>query len=119
MHFQVAPMAQGKLVQCLTGSIFDVVLDLRKNSKTYGKWEGIRLTSESHQMIYVPEGFAHGFQALEEGTKVLYKCTKLYSKEYERGIRFDDPDLAISWPYPPSLISPKDFELPYLKDLKL
>jgi dTDP-4-dehydrorhamnose 3,5-epimerase len=118
MHFQVGSMAQGKLVQCLTGSIFDVVVDLRAGSKTFGQWEGISLSSENHQMLYVPEGFAHGFQALEDNTRVFYKCTNLYSKEHERGIRFDDPELAIKWPLTAEKISPKDLELPFFRDFK-
>ncbi|MGE3974936.1 MAG: dTDP-4-dehydrorhamnose 3,5-epimerase [Bdellovibrionales bacterium] len=114
-HYQLDPRAQGKLVQCMTGSIYDVVVDVRQGSPTYGQWEGISLSSEGHQMLYVPEGFAHGFQALEDNTRVFYKCTSLYSKEHERGIRFDDPTLAVKWPLPAEKISPKDLELPFFK----
>jgi dTDP-4-dehydrorhamnose 3,5-epimerase len=114
LHYQVDPMAQGKLVQCLTGSIFDVIVDLRPKSKTFGQWESLRISSENHQMLYVPEGFAHGLQALEDNTRVFYKCTNLYSKEHERGLRYDDPKLSIPWPLPPQNMSPKDLELPLL-----
>lgn len=113
LHYQVDPMAQGKLVQCLTGSIFDVIVDLRPQSKTYGQWESLQLSSENHHMLYVPEGFAHGLQALENNTRVFYKCTNLYSKEHERGLRFDDPRLSIPWPLEPQNMSPKDLELPF------
>jgi len=117
LHFQVHPFAQGKLVRCFKGSIFDVAVDIRKKSKTFGKWHGVTLSRPDHA-IYIPPGFAHGFQALEEGTFVYYKCTALYSPEHEKGIRYDDPELAIHWPLEGLALSEKDLKLPFLKDLR-
>lgn len=116
MHFQVDPMAQGKLVRCLQGSVFDVAVDLRKGSKTYGRWYGVTL-KPTQQALYVPPGFAHGFQALESNSMIYYKCTSLYSPTHEKGIRYDDPDLAIKWPIPSAGVSEKDLILPLLRDL--
>lgn len=99
LHFQKAPCAQGKLVRVIKGSAFDVAVDIRKNSPTYGKWIGIELTADNKKMFWVPEGFAHGFVALEDDTHFLYKTTDYYDKESEGAILWNDPDLNIQWPY--------------------
>lgn len=98
LHFQRSPYAQGKLVRVVKGSAFDVAVDIRKDSPTYGKWTGIQLSADNKKMFWVPEGFAHGFVALEDDTHFLYKTTDYYSKESEGAIRWNDPDLNIQWP---------------------
>jgi len=117
LHLQKNPMAQGKLVRCLKGRIWDVALDLRPQSKTFQQWTSYELSEENHSALYIPPGFAHGFQALEENTLVFYKCTELYSKGHEVGLRFDDKTLGIPWPLPPSELSEKDQKLPTLQEL--
>ncbi len=97
MHLQIPPHEQGKLIRCLSGEIYDVVVDLRKNSKTFKKWFGVELSAKKNQALYVPYGFAHGFQALEDSL-VVYKCTTEYAAKFERGIRYDSPELNIKWP---------------------
>lgn len=116
LHFQV-PNPQGKLVQALQGEVFDVAVDIRKGSPTFGQWFGAVLSAENHRQLYVPEGFAHGFCVLSETALFAYKCTRLYDAQADRGIRFDDPDIGIQWPLdgPPSL-SGKDEKAPLLKD---
>ncbi len=121
LHFQ-SKHPQGKLVRVLSGSIFDVVVDIRKNSPTYGKHAGARLSTEPRQMLWVPVGFAHGFVALEEGTEIHYKTTDYYHPEFEAGLRWNDPDLGISWPlekYGVTTlnINDRDARFPVLKDL--
>ncbi|MFM8808384.1 MAG: dTDP-4-dehydrorhamnose 3,5-epimerase [Spartobacteria bacterium] len=98
LHYQVAPAAQGKLVFVLSGSIFDVVVDVRPASAAFGKWIGLELKAESHTMVWIPEGFAHGFLVTSDTADVAYKTTGFYSPEHERRIRWDDPDLNIAWP---------------------
>ena len=97
MHYQNPPMAETKLVKCLRGSIYDVIIDLRKGSDTFLKWYGETLSSKNRRMIYIPEGFAHGFQTLEKNCELLYFHTKFYSPDYEKAIRFDDPRVGINW----------------------
>jgi dTDP-4-dehydrorhamnose 3,5-epimerase len=118
LHFQVVPFEQGKLITCIRGSIFDVVVDLRPDSPTFGKWESMDLSAENRLALYVPEGFAHGFQSMEDASRVLYKCTAEYSKEHEAGIIFSDPDLGIPWPLPSPSLSPKDLTLPTFAEWK-
>lgn len=98
MHYQVAPYQEVKVVRCVKGAVFDVVIDLRSDSLTYGKWIGIELTEDNYKMLYVPEGFAHGYQTLEDNTEVSYHVSQFYCPESERGIRWDDPAFGIKWP---------------------
>lgn len=107
MHFQ-NPNAQGKLVGVLAGSVYDVAVDLRQNSKTFGKWFGIELSKENRLQMYVPPGFAHGFLALEDNTMFYYKCTDFYSPSSERSLLWNDADVGIQWPTKEPLLSPKD-----------
>lgn len=118
LHFQVAPKQQSKLVRCIKGEIYDCVVDLRKSSKTFGKYFSILLSQENKLMLYVPEGFAHGFSVLSPEAEVSYKVSAEYCPKSEQGIRFDDPDLAIDWKVKNPIVSEKDKILPYLKDLK-
>ena len=98
LHFQKAPYAQGKLVRVVQGKVWDVAVDIRPESKTYGQWVGLELSAENKTMFWIPEGFAHGFMALEENTQFLYKTTNYYHKDSERAIMWNDPTLAIEWP---------------------
>ncbi|HYG82921.1 MAG TPA: dTDP-4-dehydrorhamnose 3,5-epimerase [Pyrinomonadaceae bacterium] len=113
MHFQVKPHEEAKLVRCTRGSLYDVALDIRPDSPTYLQWEAVELTEENRLMFYVPEGFAHGYQTLEDDTEVFYQMSELYHPESARGLRWDDPKLGIRWPLPVSVISQRDtqFEL--------
>ena len=108
MHFQKEPFQEVKIVKCIQGKIFDVVIDLRVESRTYKKWFGVELSADKQKMIYVPEGFAHGFQTLEENTHVLYQMSNWFSPEHEKGIRWDDKDFNIKWPITDLIISKKD-----------
>ncbi len=118
LHYQVAPRAQAKLIRVIRGKVFDVVVDLRKRSKTYGKCITEILSSENKKMIFIPEGFAHGFLALESGTEVLYKTSDFYSFKHERGIAWNDPALGIRWPKlgVPYQLSEKDRHYPVLAE---
>ncbi len=115
LHYQLKPMEQGKLVRCIKGKIWDVAVDIRKGSPWYGKWVGIELSEENKLMLWIPPGFAHGFVALEDA-EVIYKCTKEYAPQYDRGIIWNDPELAIHWPIKNPILSLKDANLPNLKD---
>lgn len=113
MHYQIPPFQEVKLVRCTRGSIYDVIIDLRPQSDTYKEWLGVRLRAESHGMLYVPEGFAHGFQTLEEGTEVFYQVSQFYTPTHERGVRWNDPAFGIAWPEAGSrVISAKDESWP-------
>ena len=116
LHFQVPPVAQSKLIRVTRGAIYDVVVDLRKSSPTYGKWRSFDLSAENFQQLFVPAGFAHGFCTLEENTEVQYKVDSPYSPAHDCGIRWNDPDLAIVWPIKEPILSAKDHDLPYFKD---
>ncbi|MCW3078327.1 MAG: dTDP-4-dehydrorhamnose 3,5-epimerase [Bacteroidetes bacterium] len=110
MHFQNPPYAQGKLVRVITGAVYDVAIDIRKNSETYGKWFGIELTQENKWMMYIPEGFAHGFLTLRDNTIFSYKCTNFYNKASEESILWNDPEIGIQWNVKDPLLSTKDLE---------
>lgn len=112
MHFQKAPHAEVKLVRCLRGAIHDVIIDVRPDSPTFGHWQGFDLTAENGTTLYVPEGFAHGFQTLMDDTDVTYHVTHPYTPGAEGGLRFDDPLFGIEWPRPVSVISDKDAAWP-------
>jgi dTDP-4-dehydrorhamnose 3,5-epimerase len=98
MHFQLAPYAESKVVRCMLGSIYDVIIDLRPNSSTYKQWEAIELTAFNRRMLYIPEGFAHGFQTLEPASEVFYQMSEFYHPQSASGVRWDDPLFAIQWP---------------------
>jgi dTDP-4-dehydrorhamnose 3,5-epimerase len=115
LHFQKNPRAQGKLVRCIKGLVFDVAVDLRKGSPTYGKWVGIELSEENRQMLYIPPAFAHGFLVLSGTAEIIYKCTEEYSPENERGIIWNDPVIHIDWPVKKPVLSEKDKALPLFK----
>jgi len=116
LHYQKEPKAQAKLVSALRGKIFDVAVDIRKNSSTYGKWVGEILSEKNHKLLYIPEGFAHGFCVLSEDADVLYKVNNEYSPENERGIIWNDPEIKITWPTDKPILHEKDQQLPLLKD---
>jgi dTDP-4-dehydrorhamnose 3,5-epimerase len=120
LHYQLNPYAQSKLVRVLQGEIFDVAVDIRKNSPTFGKFFGIRLSAENHKQLFIPKGFAHGFSVLSDTAVVMYKCDAFYNKESEAGINFQDPALQIDWQLPAgkAIISEKDSQLPLFADAK-
>jgi len=111
LHYQKDPMAQGKLVSVVEGEIFDVVVDMRVGSSTYGKWLGVTLDDKKKQMLYIPEGFAHGFCILSETAQLIYYCTQVYSPEHERGIIWNDKVLDIVWPIENPILSDRDQNL--------
>jgi dTDP-4-dehydrorhamnose 3,5-epimerase len=113
LHYQAPPHEEAKLVRCTAGAVFDVVVDLRPGSSTFKHWLGIELSAENHRMVYIPEGFAHGFQTLADDTEVFYQISTVYVAEAARGIRWDDPELGIRWPAAADrVISPRDLLLP-------
>jgi dTDP-4-dehydrorhamnose 3,5-epimerase len=116
LHFQ-NPMPQAKLVSVLQGEIFDVAVDLRVGSPTFGRWVGERLCAESMRQLYIPEGFAHGFVVIGEGAVVSYKCTAYYSPEHDRSLRWDDPEIGIAWPVAEPIVSEKDASAPGLGEV--
>lgn len=119
LHYQKIPHAQVKLIRVTEGTVFDVAVDIRPGSPTFGKWYGLEISAENHLQLLIPGGFAHGFSVLTERATLLYKCDAYYNAESETGIRFDDPDLQIDWKLDlkSAVISDKDRRLPYLKDL--
>ncbi len=112
VHFQVEPFAQAKLVFCGRGKVFDVALDLRKGSATYGEWYGLDLSEANKKILYIPKGFAHGFQTLEDNSELIYFISDVYSKEHESGVKWDDLVFGIKWPLEPTVISDKDAKWP-------
>ena len=108
MHFQEKPFEETKIVRCIKGKIFDVIIDLRSNSKTYRKWISIELNSNDLKMIYIPEGFAHGFQTLEDNTEVMYQMSNWFSQDHVKGIKWNDQKFNIKWPINDPIISKKD-----------
>ena len=119
VHYQLEPSAQGKLVRVVAGKVLDVAIDLRKSSATFGRWVGYELSGENRRMLYIPEGFGHAFLALEDDTHLLYKCTAEYDKAAERGVRWDDPEIGITWPWKDPLVSEKDAILPRLDEAEV
>ena len=118
LHFQVAPRAQAKLVRCVSGEIYDCIVDLRKSSPTFGKYFGVNLSAENKLMLYVPIGFAHGFSTLSQTAEVSYKVSDEYDPKSEFGLKCDDPEIRIDWKVSNPIVSQKDQILPALKDLK-
>jgi dTDP-4-dehydrorhamnose 3,5-epimerase len=120
MHYQLAPAAQDKLVRVSRGSIFDVAVDIRSDSPTFGRWAGVVLSAKEWNQLFVPAGFAHGFVTLEDDTEVLYKASAFYAPDLERAIRFDDPAIGIDWPIDTSqaILSEKDREAPLLSQIQ-
>ncbi|WP_145139428.1 dTDP-4-dehydrorhamnose 3,5-epimerase [Paenibacillus sp. Y412MC10] len=119
LHYQLNPKAQTKLIRVLTGAIYDVIVDVRKSSPTFGKWVGVILSEHNHRQLLVPKGFAHGFCTLVPNTQVLYKVDEYYSPENDRGILWSDPALGIDWPTSKPILSDKDQRHPLLKDAEL
>jgi dTDP-4-dehydrorhamnose 3,5-epimerase len=115
MHFQEAPASESKLVRCTKGAIFDVVLDLRPSSPTYGRWSGAELSAENARMMYLPMGCAHGYQTLEPRTEIYYMTSAYYAPSLVRGRRFDDPAFNIRWPLPPIMVSEQDRNWPLME----
>jgi len=115
LHYQMSPKAQGKLVRVVEGEVFDVAVDIRKNSLTYGHWVGAVLSSQNRKMLYIPSEFAHGFCVLSDTAEVVYKATDEYAPQLERGIIWNDPDLGINWPIEQPIVSSKDADLPLFK----
>ena len=114
MHYQNAPFSEIKLVRCIRGRVFDVVIDLRRNSSTFLNWFGLELSPDIGNMLFIPKGFAHGFQALDSDCELLYHHSAYYEPRAETGIRFDDPCININWPLPVGLISERDLSHPLL-----
>ena len=116
LHFQAPPFAQGKFVRVIKGAVLDVALDIRKESDTYGKFVCVELTEKNYNMLYIPPGFAHGFETLADNTIFLYKCTNVYNKASEGGLFWNDPELGIQWQTKQALVSEKDELLPLFKN---
>ena len=117
LHFQAEPKPEIKLIRCAAGTIFDVLVDLRRNSSTFGKWEGFELSGENHRQLYVPGGFAHGFQCLTDNCEVFYQMSEFYVAGLARGLRWNDPAVGIRWPLAEGIVSARDRELPALAEL--
>lgn len=115
LHFQLEPFSETKLVRCIRGEIFDVAVDLRKGSKTFGKWHGVVLSEQNKKMFLIPRGFAHGFCTLTNISEVVYKVDNFYSPEHEQGLIWNDPDIAIEWPVTNPILSSKDHKNMTLK----
>ena len=112
MHYQESPWQEAKLVRCTNGGIYDVIIDLRRDSPTHEQWIGVELTEENRRMLYAPEGFAHGYQTLQDDTEMYYQTTQFYAPEFARGVRFDDPVFGIVWPLSVEIISNQDRSWP-------
>lgn len=119
MHYQLNPKAQTKLIRVISGSIYDVIVDIRKDSPTFGQWQGFILSDANKRQLLVPQGFAHGFCTLAANTQVIYKVDEYYSPEHDRGIAWNDPSLNIDWPVSNPVLSDKDTRHPLLKDAEL
>ena len=114
MHYQTMPDCEAKLIRCVVGKVFDVMVDLREGSPTFMQWYGLELSKDSMRMIFIPEGFAHGFQALADDVELIYHHSEEYSPESERGLRYNDPELAIEWPLIAGVVSSKDGNYPLI-----
>ena len=119
LHYQLPPKAQGKLVRVIKGAILDVAVDIRKDSPTFKQWIAEELSEDNNKMLYIPSGFAHGFLTLTDEVHLLYKCTDEYSADHDAGIRWNDPELNISWGISDPIVSEKDKKLPLFKDAKV
>jgi len=117
LHCQKDPAAQGKLVRCIVGAVYDVAVDIRRGSPTYGRWVSVELTADNRRILWVPPGFLHGFCTLTEISEVVYKTTAEYSPTHERSVRWDDPTFAITWPTQAPLLSAKDAVAPSFAEL--
>ena len=115
MHYQKAPHEEGKLVRCTAGAVFDVIVDIRPESVTYCQWFGVELTQQNHRALYIPHGFAHGFQTLQDHSEVFYQMTEVYHPESSAGLRWDDPAFGIDWPLPNPTFSARDASYPPLE----
>jgi len=113
MHYQDYPYWEVKLVRCTRGMIFDVIIDLRPDSPTYLEWTGVKLSPENYRLIYIPEGFAHGFQTIEDNTEVIYQMSECYHPECSKGVKWDDPTFDIDWPISDVIVSEKDTNFPW------
>jgi dTDP-4-dehydrorhamnose 3,5-epimerase len=118
LHFQRPPMAEVKMVRCLSGAVFDVIVDLREGSATFGQWHGEQLDASNRTMLYIPKGFAHGFQTLTEASEMLYFHSAPYSAAHEGGLRWDDPTIGVHWPLPVRVTSARDAAFPTLETLE-
>ncbi len=116
LHYQADPFGEAKLVRCTAGAIYDVIVDIRPGSPTFGKWVSAQLTAVNGKMIFAPEGFAHGFQTLADGAEIFYQMSRPYRAELARGIRFDDPEIGVRWPVADPIMSERDRALPLLRD---
>lgn len=114
LHFQGHPFEEDKIIRCINGSLFDVIVDIRPNSKTYLEWFGIELSSENKRSMFIPKGFAHGFQTLDDETEVLYQISEFYKPSHSMGIKFDDPKIGVVWPLSSPIISEKDRSYAYI-----
>jgi len=118
MHYQVSPYQEAKIVSCVRGAIYDVIIDLRPDSPTYCQWLAVELSAENYKMFYISEGFAHGFQTLEDNTVVFYQMSEFYHPECARGVKWDDPAFGIKWPLSNRIISEKDMDYPDFQGTK-
>lgn len=116
MHFQRSPYTEIKLVRCIAGEIFDVIIDLRENSNTFLKWFGVHLSAQNKKMLYIPQGFAHGFQTMKENTELIYHHSEFYNSDFEDGIKYDEPLVGIKWPMKIQEISLRDMNHKYITD---
>lgn len=118
LHFQADPKPEIKLVRCVAGAVFDVVVDVRRGAATFGRWAGVELSAENQRALYVPAGFAHGFQCLTDGCQLYYHMSEFYVPELARGLRWNDPQVNIPWPMADAVVSERDRQLPPLAELK-
>ena len=118
LHFQHVPFAQGKLVRVVAGTVWDVAVDMRPGSPAYKKWLAVELSAHNNRVVYIPPWCYHGFLSLTDDVHLMYKCTKEYSPQHDAGIRWNDPDINIAWPVKEPLLSPKDMQLPFLKEIR-